>query len=74
MKQQSVQLLKLPVNLWLPTIVEWVEPSSEMPVFVTIACGLPKGDKLELIVQKGTELGAACIFTISSGSINCKMG
>ncbi|MER2106436.1 MAG: 16S rRNA (uracil(1498)-N(3))-methyltransferase [Solibacillus sp.] len=32
-------------------------PSPEMPVQVTIACGLPKGDKLELITQKGTELG-----------------
>lgn len=32
-------------------------PSPEMPVKVTIACGLPKGDKLELIAQKGTELG-----------------
>lgn len=32
-------------------------PSPEMPVAVTIACGLPKGDKLELIAQKGTELG-----------------
>lgn len=31
--------------------------SPEMPVHVTIACGLPKGDKLELIAQKGTELG-----------------
>lgn len=31
--------------------------SPEMPVRVTIACGLPKGDKLELITQKGTELG-----------------
>lgn len=32
-------------------------PSSEMPVSVTIACGLPKGDKLDWITQKGTELG-----------------
>lgn len=31
--------------------------SPEMPVQVTIACGLPKSDKLELIAQKGTELG-----------------
>ena len=29
-----------------------------LPVSVTIAQGLPKGSKLELIVQKGTELGA----------------
>lgn len=34
-----------------------VVKSPEMPVHVTIACGLPKGDKLELIAQKGTELG-----------------
>ena len=33
--------------------------ANEMPVRVTIACGLPKGDKLDLIVQKGTELGMA---------------
>lgn len=32
-------------------------PSPEMPIKVDIACGLPKGDKLELITQKGTELG-----------------
>lgn len=41
--------------------LRWVEDegkSTEMPVQVTIACGLPKGDKLEFIVQKGTELGA----------------
>lgn len=31
--------------------------SPEMPINVDIACGLPKGDKLELIAQKGTELG-----------------
>ena len=44
------------------TIVEWVEASRELPVFVTIASGLPKGDKLELIFQKGTELGAAAFL------------
>lgn len=32
-------------------------PSSELPIQVTVACGLPKGDKLELITQKATELG-----------------
>lgn len=35
--------------------------TNEMPVRVTVACGLPKGDKLDLIVQKGTELGMAGI-------------
>ena len=39
-------------------VVKWVEANSELPVRVTIASGLPKGDKLEWIIQKGTELGA----------------
>lgn len=30
----------------------------ELPVKITIACGFPKGDKLEFIAQKITELGA----------------
>lgn len=34
-----------------------IEAEVEMPKQVTIACGLPKGDKLDLIVQKATELG-----------------
>ena len=32
-------------------------PSPELPINVTEACRLPKGDKLELITQKATELG-----------------
>ncbi|MBP2241680.1 16S rRNA (uracil1498-N3)-methyltransferase [Cytobacillus eiseniae] len=39
-------------------VVQWMEASSELPVGITIVSGLPKGDKLELIIQKGTELGA----------------
>lgn len=39
-------------------VVEWKNSTSELPIRVTIASGLPKGDKLEWIIQKGTELGA----------------
>ncbi|TMW73866.1 16S rRNA (uracil(1498)-N(3))-methyltransferase [Alteribacter natronophilus] len=41
------------------TVLEREARSAELPVHVTIACGLPKADKLELVIQKGTELGAA---------------
>lgn len=40
-------------------VVKWEEGTAELPVRVAIASGLPKGDKLEWIIQKGTELGAA---------------
>lgn len=33
---------------------------SELPIHVTIAQGIPKGDKFETIIQKGTECGARC--------------
>ncbi|MFA9558788.1 16S rRNA (uracil(1498)-N(3))-methyltransferase [Evansella sp. AB-rgal1] len=35
------------------------EKKVELPVSVTIAHGLPKADKFELVIQKATELGAA---------------
>lgn len=39
-------------------IKEQLAETSELPIKVTLAQGLPKGDKLEFVVQKGTELGA----------------
>ncbi len=40
-------------------VLEWLAADNELPVHVTIVQGLPKGSKLELILQKGTELGAS---------------
>lgn len=54
--------------------LSWIadeKQDKELPVEVTIVSGVPKGDKLELIVQKGTELGAtrfipfAATFSVS---------
>lgn len=39
-------------------VVQWKDEISELPIKVIIASGLPKGDKLEWIIQKSTELGA----------------
>lgn len=40
--------------------------AGELPVSVRLYQGNPKGDKLELIVQKATELGAAAILPFES--------
>ncbi|MFD1412870.1 16S rRNA (uracil(1498)-N(3))-methyltransferase [Oceanobacillus jeddahense] len=40
-------------------IESWLDESVELPVEVSLAQGIPKGDKFEWIIQKGTELGAA---------------
>ncbi|MFD1609878.1 16S rRNA (uracil(1498)-N(3))-methyltransferase [Oceanobacillus luteolus] len=39
-------------------IVDWQDQDVELPIEVTIVQGLPKGDKMDFILQKGTELGA----------------
>jgi len=41
------------------SVVEWLAMDREPAVKVTVAQSLPKGDKLELVIQKGTELGAS---------------
>ena len=43
-------------------IVEELADNTELPVQVTIASGFPKGDKLEFITQKATELGACVLW------------
>ena len=44
-------------------ILEELADNTELPVQVTIASGFPKGDKLEFITQKTTELGACAIWS-----------
>lgn len=39
-------------------VVDFLDAETELPIDVTIVQGLPKGDKMDWIVQKATELGA----------------
>ncbi|MEW4354602.1 16S rRNA (uracil(1498)-N(3))-methyltransferase [Streptococcus pneumoniae] len=43
-------------------VIEELPDQVELPVEVTIACGFPKGDKLEFLAQKTTELGASQLW------------
>ena len=45
-------------------LVEERHPKSEPKVQITIAQGIPKGPKMELVVQKATELGAIRIIPV----------
>ena len=53
------KIIQIDANHVTAQVVQWIENDSELPVSVTIAQGLPKGDKMDLILQKGTELGAS---------------
>lgn len=56
-------LSKEEVNL---SVVDWTGKNRELPIRVHIANGLPKGDKLEWIIQKGTELGASSFLPFAA--------
>lgn len=55
---QSLMLAEVGEDQATLTVIESLTRQIELPVDVTIAVGLPKGDKLEFIAQKATELGA----------------
>ncbi|SFL81182.1 16S rRNA (uracil1498-N3)-methyltransferase [Gracilibacillus orientalis] len=58
--QSAISRIKRIHETVVEAIVEkWLHEESESPINITIVQGLPKGDKWELILQKGTELGAA---------------
>lgn len=51
-------IVSIEKNEVIVEMIEELTQNSELPVQITIASGLPKGDKLEYVFQKGTELGA----------------
>lgn len=57
-KQAVCALAEITDTSVVADVVQWKRNVSELPISITIASGLPKGDKLEWIIQKGTELGA----------------
>lgn len=53
------EIMEISTDMVKTVILEWEKQDTELPVEVTIVQGLPKGDKFDLILQKGTELGAS---------------
>ncbi|WP_081165783.1 16S rRNA (uracil(1498)-N(3))-methyltransferase [Lactococcus garvieae] len=43
-------------------LLEILDTHTELPVHATVALGFPKGDKLEFVSEKATELGASAIW------------
>ena len=47
-------------------VVEQKEAAMELPARIYLFQGLPKSDKMELIIQKAVELGAFCIVPVAA--------
>ncbi len=54
-------------------VLEFTDSNLDSPLATHIAIGLSKGDKLELIIQKATELGVHSISPITSQHSDVKM-
>ena len=65
-KQAICRLSEITNSSVVADVVQWIDESPELPISITIASGLPKGDKLEWIIQKGTELGAQQFMPFSA--------
>ncbi|WP_294578000.1 16S rRNA (uracil(1498)-N(3))-methyltransferase [uncultured Thomasclavelia sp.] len=52
------------INQGLITIIEKRDENNELDVDVTLVYALPKGDKLEMVLQKATELGVKRIVPL----------
>lgn len=61
-KTYTMTILEGTAKSVLLQVKEKHEQSNEMPKKVSIVCGLPKGDKLEMITQKATELGMHTLY------------
>lgn len=57
----------------LADILEQETESRELPSQITLYQGLPKGDKMELIIQKAVELGASRIVPVATKNAVVKL-
>lgn len=60
------KIIAMDVQQVQANIIEWLASQSEPRVQVTIAQSLPKGDKMEVVIQKCTEIGAATFLPFLS--------
>ncbi len=58
------EISKFSEDMIIASIVDGQLMSNELPVKLVLFQGLPKADKLELIIQKGVELGVSEIYPV----------
>ena len=81
-KNYLVEIMKLEKEQIICNIIKSIDSNTESNVYINVFQGLPKSDKMELIIQKGIELGASeitpvamkrCVVKISSKDENKKI-
>ena len=63
-KDYACSILSLEQEVCLAKVTDYFDNAAELPVRITLYQGVPKGDKLELVIQKACELGAETIVPV----------
>ncbi len=64
-KNYEAEIIQINKDSIYLEIVKYIESESESNIYINILQGLPKADKMELIIQKTTELGAKEITPVN---------
>ncbi|MFZ4451975.1 16S rRNA (uracil(1498)-N(3))-methyltransferase [Salibacterium aidingense] len=64
-RQTLCEITSMETNVVTAVVLKELHEQAELPVSITIAQSLVKGDKLEFVIQKGTELGASSFYLYS---------
>lgn len=65
-KEYSTRLIRIRDDECVCEIVKELDTGTESPVSITLCMAYPKGDKLEVVIQKAVELGADRIIPFES--------
>ena len=65
-REYLCQIQKIEEKAVIAWILEQRDSQTELPSEITLYQGLPKGDKMELIVQKSVELGAYQVIPVAT--------
>lgn len=65
-KEYSTKLVRIRDEECVCEIIEELDTRTESPISITLCMAYPKGDKLEVVIQKAVELGADRIIPFES--------
>ncbi|AZK46826.1 16S rRNA (uracil(1498)-N(3))-methyltransferase [Paenibacillus lentus] len=65
-REALVEIVEIEAQQVTARIIEMLEATGEPRVQVTLAQSLPKGDKMEIVIQKCTEIGASSFLPFMS--------
>ncbi len=68
-----VELIRVTKNEVIGDIIERDEKDIEPLIRIVIGQGIPKGDKMDLIIQKGTELGVSVLVPMKTERVIVKI-